>query len=264
LAHQAKSLAVATTVVLAIGLLSIPSGLAGESVTGYTPADGSTTTSAKPAFTVQTAGIDPNSSVFIHVSSTSQVNPDGSLRDQVPLGGLLDARATSPTSSTFSVTEYIALAPGTYYWQWSYSDSGCFLFNVGGTLEQPDCQPASGTRCDTSGECVGQVLSLKVAADTTPPTTAILAASGQAGSVIQLRFRSSDDSGMVATAIAVYSPSGAKVFQKTYGLTALSPSTLYYTPWASPRKPGRYTVCIGAADAQRNTSAPRCTLVTLR
>jgi hypothetical protein len=115
--------------------------------------------------------MNSNNSFFINVSDHWQVDTfDGSLSYPLIIGGLLNAMATAPGSTTWAANEYVALNPGTYYWQWTYNDSGCTVFVGPAGFYQPDCTPTLGTRCTgfSFGRCVGPVLSFTIPAPAPP------------------------------------------------------------------------------------------------
>lgn len=150
-------------VVAAMGALGAPSAArAGEGVTGFEPADGAVLNTPQPTFWISTSGFNPNDYLFVRVSTDWQA-PGGELGPgSLPLGDLLTAKLPTPTSSTFSANEFVALPDGTYYWQWEYYDSGCVVVVVGTQFQRLDCGATSGTQCDLNGHCLGPVHSFTI------------------------------------------------------------------------------------------------------
>ena len=152
-----------TLAVVAASTLDPASAAYATTITGFGPGDGATL-SAQPVFSISStnhnSGDEP---FFVRVSADP------------PSGGALGGGygVTIPGAGG-SAQLSVRLDPGTYYWQWTYTDYGCFAVvdpRNPFELAQPDCHPDARTTCPLLGfgRCIGPVLSFVVAAPSPPP-----------------------------------------------------------------------------------------------
>jgi hypothetical protein len=126
------------------------------------------------------------------------------------------------------------------------------LVTVGGTTKLKICVTAR----DGFKAC--ETLSRPGAADTIRPRAKALASSGQAGTLVRLRFQASDDSGTTSEEIKVYRGSTLKASMKTAFGTTLAGHT-YYINWKAPGSAvGTHRFCVRAFDRAGNVSPAGC------
>jgi hypothetical protein len=151
-----------TLAVVATSALGATSAAYATTITGYGPGDGATL-SAQPVFSISATNQNSGGQPF-----SVRVSADASGGE---LGG--GYGLTIPGSGG-SARLPVSLDPGTYYWQWTYTDYGCFAVldpRNPFQLTQPDCHPDGRTTCPLLGfgHCIGPVLSFVVAAPSPPP-----------------------------------------------------------------------------------------------